>query len=402
MASIEKRGTNSWRLVVEAGTDAKGKRIKRYKSIRVEDKALLRTTKKLDDYLNTELHKFKMEVEAGEYIAPEKMTFGAFVEEWRTKYAVKELSPKTLATHMRFINLRILPVFELKRLDQIKAFHIVQFLSELGEDGNRLDGKDGKLSSGTIHYVYRILKNIFSRAEEWKIIKGNPVADVKRPKVTHKEVEVYDEIEIAALFEALEKEPIHWRMMITMALTTGLRRGELVGLEWKHVNLEKGTIDVKQSIALAVNGEPVITEPKTKKSRRTISLPDSVVDDLKEYKKYIHEQLQNVRDRWKGGEHFFVFCHEDGRPFYPETPYLHFRTFLKKNNLRYIRFHDLRHTSATMLINQGVHAKIIAERLGHASITTTMNVYGHALRSADKEAANKFDKILPLRKTNRN
>lgn len=298
--------------------------------------------------------------------------------------------------------MRILPVFELKRLDQIKPFHIVQFLSELSEDVNRLDGKDGKLSSGTIHYVYRILKNIFSRAEEWKIIKGNPVAEVKRPKVTHKEVEVYNEIEIAALFVALEKEPIHWRMMITMALTTGLRRGELVGLEWKHVNLEKGTIDVKQSIALAVNGEPVITEPKTKKSKRTISLPDSVVDDLKEYKKYIHDQLQNVRDRWKGGEHFFVFCHEDGRPFYPETPYLHFRTFLKKNNLRYIRFHDLRHTSATMLINQGVHAKIIAERLGHASITTTMNVYGHALRSADKEAANKFDNILPLRKTNRN
>lgn len=401
MASIEKRGANSWRLVVEAGYDAQGKRIKRYKTVRIDDEALLRTTKKLRDYLNDELHKFKIEVEAGEYISPEKMTFGAFVEEWRNKYAAKELSPKTLATHMRFINLRILPVFGRKRLDQIQPFHIVRFLSDLSEEGGRLDGKDGRLSSGTIHYVYRVLKNIFSRAEEWRIIKGNPVAEVKRPKVTHKEVEVYDEIEVAALFQALEKEPIHWRLMITLALTTGLRRGELVGLEWKHVNLEKGFIDVKQSIAMAVNGEPVITEPKTKKSKRTVSLPDSVVEDLKEYKKYIHEQLENVGDRWKGGEHFFVFSHDDGRPFYPETPYLHFRSLLKKNGLRYIRFHDLRHTSATLLINQGVHAKIISERLGHASITTTMNVYGHALQSADKEAANKFESILPIRKTNR-
>ncbi|AHD05509.1 N-terminal phage integrase SAM-like domain-containing protein [Paenibacillus larvae] len=116
----------------------------------------------------------------------------------------KELSPKTLAVHMRFINLRILPVFGSKRLDQIKPFHIVQFLTDLNE-GDRLDGKDGKLASGTIHYVYRVLKNIFSRANEWKIIKGNPVAEVKRPKVAHKEVEVYDENEVAELFQALEK-----------------------------------------------------------------------------------------------------------------------------------------------------------------------------------------------------
>ncbi|AVF26274.1 putative integrase [Paenibacillus larvae subsp. larvae] len=204
MASIEKRGTNSWRLIVEVGYDSKGKRIKRTRTIRVEDQALLRTTKKLREYLETELHKFKIEVEAGEYIAPEKMTFGVFVEDWRTKYAVKELSPKTLAVHMRFINLRILPVFGSKRLDQIKPFHIVQFLTDLNE-GDRLDGKDGKLASGTIHYVYRVLKNIFSRANEWKIIKGNPVAEVKRPKVAHKEVEVYDENEVAELFQALEK-----------------------------------------------------------------------------------------------------------------------------------------------------------------------------------------------------
>jgi len=105
MASIEKRGTNSWRLIVEVGYDANGKRLKRYKSLKVDDPALLKTTKRLKDYLNDELVKFKIEVEAGEYIAPEKMTFEAYVQEWESKYARKHLAEKTLYTYQS--NLKI-------------------------------------------------------------------------------------------------------------------------------------------------------------------------------------------------------------------------------------------------------------------------------------------------------
>nr|WP_020621300.1 site-specific integrase [Cohnella laeviribosi] len=191
-----------------------------------------------------ELAKFVVEVESGEYIDPAKMTFEAFVEEWYTKYAKKEISPRTLDIYMRFIKNRILPVFGHMRLDQIKPFHIVKFLSELSDEGSRHDGKHGRLSSGTVHYLYRVLNNVLSRAEEWKIIKKNPASDVKKPKVTYKEVEVYTEEEVAALFKALENEPIHWRMMITLAITTGLRRGEIVGLEWKHIDLDNGTLEV--------------------------------------------------------------------------------------------------------------------------------------------------------------
>nr|WP_240546413.1 site-specific integrase [Paenibacillus artemisiicola] len=101
-------------------------------------------------------------------------------------------------------------------------------------------------------------------------------------------------------------------------------------------------------------------------------------------------------EQTRNQNHFFVFFNQYGQAFYPESPYLWFRNFLKKHQLRYIKFHDLRHTSATLLINQGVHAKIISERLGHASITRTMNIYGHVLSKADKEAANKFDLALPF------
>lgn len=394
MASIQKRGENSFLLVVEAGYDAQGKRIKKTRTIKVTEKF---TPKKLKEHLELELAKFKMEVEAGEYIAPEKMTFQTFVEEWRTKYAIKEMGPKTLEIYTGYLKNRILPVFGHMRLDQIKPFHVVRFMSELSDDGSRQDGKEGALSPGTIRYIHRVMKNILQRAEEWQIIKKNPAADVKKPKETYKDIEVYDEEDIAALFEALEKEPIHWRMMITLAITTGLRRGELVGLEWKHIDLDNGTLEVKQSISMRIKGETIISEPKTKKSKRKISLPDNLIDQLKEYYFHARKVRFQMGDKWQGEDRFFVFCNPEGTPFHPETPYLYFRRFLKKNGLKYIRFHALRHTSATLLISQGVHAKIISERLGHASITTTMNVYGHALQSADKEAANKFNNIIPIK-----
>src|SRR5690348_8187504 len=121
MASIEKRGVNSWRLVVETGYDASGKRLKRYKTVKIDDPALLKTTKRLKDYLNDELVKFKIEVEAGEYIAPEKMTFESFVKEWESKYAIKHLAEKTLYTYRSYLKSRILPTFGHLKLDQIKT-----------------------------------------------------------------------------------------------------------------------------------------------------------------------------------------------------------------------------------------------------------------------------------------
>ncbi|MDR5566990.1 site-specific integrase [Paenibacillus larvae] len=395
MASIEKRGTNSWRLVVEAGYDSKGKRVKRTKTIRVEDQALLRTTKKLREFLETELHKFKIEIESGAYIAPEKMTFSAFAEEWREKYAIKNLGLKTLYVYESCLKNRILPAFGHLRLGEVKPIHVIDFLDLLGKNGKRKDGKDGTLSSSSIQYHYRVLKNIFSRAVEWKIIKHNPIADIQKPKVVYKVITPYDEQEVQLLFKFLQNEPYHWRMMVTLALTTGLRRGELLGLEWKHIDLENGIIDVVQSLSISLKGEIVLKEPKTKNAKRKVSLPSSVLVELKEYYQRRRKERLEMKDAWQG-TYDFVFSHPDGQPFHHERPYLWFRRFIQKNDLRYIRFHDLRHTSATLLINQGVHAKIISERLGHGSITTTMNVYGHALRTADKTAAEKFEKILTV------
>lgn len=396
MANYRQRGKNSWELTVSLGRGANGKYTRRTKTVMVEDERILRAPKRLEMYLEQEWLKFKEEVEAGHYIAPAKFTFSQFVELWKEKYADKQLERKTLYTYMVNLNTRILPAFGNLQLDQIKPLHIVDFLDSLGKEGSRKDNKAGILSSGTIQMNHRVLKNIFSRAVEWKVIKDNPAAEVRKPKVTYKEIIPYDEEEIRAMIQALQKEPFHWRMMITLALTTGMRRGELLGLEWKHIDWKTSVIDVQQSISISLKGEVIVKEPKTKNSKRKVALPPSVLEELREYYAYRVKERNKIGDAWQGGEHFFLFAHDDGRAFHHESPYQWFRQFVKKNGFRYIRFHDLRHTSATILINQGVHAKVISERLGHGSITTTMNIYGHALRSADQAAADKFENLFTM------
>ncbi|MEV2908615.1 site-specific integrase [Paenibacillus larvae] len=194
-------------------------------------------------------------------------------------------------------------------------------------------------------------------------------------------------------------------MMITLALTTGMRRGELLGLEWKHVDWDNGILDVQQSVTDSSKGKVMVKDPKTKNSKRKVALPTSVLNEFKDYYTYRMREKENLGDAWvgcvdiDGKKRDFVFSRPDGMAYHYERSYTWFRQFIQKHGLRYIRFHDLRHTSATLLINQGVHAKVISERLGHGNITTTMNIYGHVLQTADRAAADKFENILAFNKS---
>ena len=390
MANIRKRGEKSFVLTVETGYNAKGKRNREYKTIRIEDAALLKTKRKLNDYLEAEYHKFKKEVESGEYITPEKMTIDSFFGVWESKYALKTLSETTLTKHTTHLKNHILPEIGHKRIDQIKTMHLLDLI----DGAKRKDGSDEELSSTTKLDIYNAVRSLFERAVEWKIIKENPVIGVPKPKVDDsKEVNVYDEEEVAILFKAAQNEPFHWRIFVTLALAAGLRRSENLGLEWDFVNLTNGIIDIRQVIVKGRTGS-VIKAPKTKKSKRLISLPESVTQELKEYHLHWKKEKLRMGDAWIEKDHAWLFCNEEGTHFYPTSPTKWWNRFTKRAGVRHIRLHDLRHTAVTLLINQGVHAKIISERLGHSNIQTTMNTYGHALRKADHEAANKLDNLF--------
>jgi integrase len=388
MAYIEKRGQDSYRLVTDAGFDQSGKRIRRTKTVKCKNQT---EAKK-------ELAKFVTEIEAGEYITPGKMTFASFVVEWKEKYALKQLAPSTYETYITLLENQILPAFGHKRTDQINTLQILSFLESLSKDGMRSDGKTGQLSSATIQFYHRILKNIFSRAVAWRVIKENPVANIKKPKVESKKAKVYTEEQINILMDHISYEEPKWQMIITLAISTGMRRGEIIALEWDHVDLEKGKLYIQQSLTHSKEKGYIFKEPKTKNSIRTISLAPSVIEQLRQYKLYKNKEKLRLGDKWSEQERFLLFSTWDGKPMYPSTISSWWRKRLIKYGLPPISFHELRHTSATLLINQGVHMKTISARLGHSKIGITMDLYGHALDSADEAAANKFDHLFQQRK----
>lgn len=378
--SIEKRGKNSYRLVVEGGRDANGKRIKYTRSIKVSSK---RAAEK-------ELAKFVTEVESGHYIDPSKLTFSQFVDRWIRDYAEKNLSPKTVQGYSRLLESRILPEFGHIKIDQIKPINIIDFYTKVKE-GGRLDGKPGTISDNTLNHYHRILSAILQDAVEWQILSYNPVSRIKPPRFKRKETPYYDEEQTSTLLQALESEPLKFKILVILALFTGLRRGELMGLEWKDIDFEKGTLSVLRS-SQYVPGKGIITkEPKNKTSKRNITIPPSIIVLLKQYKSVQNEERLKTGDLWQYSGRLFVTW--DGQPMHPDTPSRWFPKFLKRYNLDPLPFHGLRHTSATLLIAQGIPAKHISDRLGHANIATTMDIYGHSLQSADRESANRLEEL---------
>jgi integrase len=194
------------------------------------------------------------------------------------------------------------------------------------------------------------------------------------------------------LLKALETEPLKHKLLVYLALATGLRRGELMGLEWKDINFAQSTLEVRQCSQYLPGKGSFTKDPKNELSQRVIAIPHSVMAMLKQFKKQQAEERLKVGDLWQGSDRIFTTW--DGQPAHPEWPSQWFSKFIKKHGLPHLTFHGLRHTSATMLIGQGVNMKEVSSRLGHSNISTTMDIYADSLKSADKDAAEKMDLFL--------
>ncbi|MEK4030750.1 site-specific integrase [Pseudobacillus sp. FSL P4-0506] len=387
------RGKNKWQLEVDLGSyvdpaTKKKKRNKKYKTVQAKGSR----------EAELELAKFVVEVTGENYFEPKKMMFVDFVKnEWLPKHADKHLSHTTRATFLQHLETRILPAFQYLRMDQIQPMHVIDFLHNLQENGMRLDGKKGKLSSSTVFYNYRILNNIFNFAVKCRIVEKSPVKEIDKPKVEYKEVEVYTLEEASELLKCLDAELLHWQIIIKLAITTGMRRSELFGLEFKHIDYEKKIVHVRQALTYSkAEGYQVHEIKKGSRSakKRDIVISETLIEPLKSLELQRKKERLAAKILWKDGKHNFLLADENGKPYHPESLKNWWERFIKRHKLKYINIHALRHTSATLLINEGVHAKIISERLGHSDITTTMNIYGHALKQADEIATQKLDSAL--------
>ncbi|MDH5327985.1 MAG: site-specific integrase [Gammaproteobacteria bacterium] len=227
------------------------------------------------------------------------------------------------------------------------------------------------------------------RAVKLKLRSRNPVEDVESPRPVSKEVQALDEEQTVALLKVAEGTPLY--MPILFAVTTGLRRGELVGLKWKDIDLETSGVTVSRSIQ-QTKGKVEIKKPKTESSKRTVTIPSIAMEALQTHR------IEQNKQRLKLGKIYqnedWVFAKPDGSLWKPDSLTQAFRKLISDSGLPKVRFHDLRHSHASQLLKKGVHPKVAQERLGHSSIAITLDLYSHLLKGVQEEAASKVDEAL--------
>ena len=396
MASIEKRGDNTYRVTVSSGYDDKGKKIRKHKTIALDPKL---TPKQAEKELQRQAALFEEEVKKGTYYEPSKLTLSGFISMWLEEKK-KTIQNKTLLSYKSLLKGRVVAAMGNIKLSQIRPTHLMSFYDNLQEDGMRDDGKDGKLSNNTILHYHRALFTMFSDAVMWGLIKENPCSKVRPPKVTKIEMNTLDESQVSLFLDALETESIKSQTIIILSLMTGCRRGELAGLQWKHIDMKNNIITIQQAVSYTPDTGTIIKPPKNKSSVRKVAIDYGTVELLKQYRKYWLEEKVKVGDQWQKKSREaaennsevwidpeYLFTTWNGYIIHPDTLTKKFKKFIKRHNLENIRLHDLRHTAATILIHSGLNIRAIAGRLGHANPSTTLNIYSHALLSTDRQAA---------------
>lgn len=380
--SIEDRGGGKYRLTVSGGTDHNGRRIRHRKTVDAKN----------EREAERELMLYLAQLEGDNFYEPQMLKFKDFAEKWLAEYGKANLAASTYRDYKTMLNQRIYPAIGHIPIAQVRPLHIIEFENSLRKHGVRFDGKPGGLSESTILYFHRVLSSIFETAVQWEMIKTNPVKRIKAPKAQRSKVKAYGVEETTALLEALTGEPLKWQAIVHLAVATGLRRGELLGLEWADVDFEKMTLDVNKA-SRALTGLGTFTvDPKTEGSKRLIAIPLETGQVLKDYRTEWIKQRMQVGDLWEGSERLWVTW--NGKPMHPNSVTGWFSKFIKRHNLPHITFHGLRHTSATLLISKGLDVRSVSNRLGHSRTSTTLDIYTHALQTADKHAADIMEQLL--------
>lgn len=401
--NVQKTGIHSWKLTVSGGFDGSGKRIRHTKTVRVTSDNLETQEKEA----RQQLALFIADIEKGQTANSGKMTLAGFCELWLKNHAENHLAPKTIQRYKELITLWIVPAMGQLQLSKIKPTQILSFYSNLSEDGIRKDGKEGSLSSRTILHIHRLLHTILQTAMQWDYLNANPANKVKAPRTDKPDITILNETQTATFILCLDNEELKWKVLSLLALTAGLRLGEAMGIEWRHIDFTKSTLSIEQS-SQYLNSVGIITKsPKNTSSERLISLPESMIELLKQYKAYQNAQrlkLGKKKDggKWEGAEESDddrIFTTWNGKPMYPGSFNSWLNKLSTKHNLPHITPHSLRHLSATLLINSGISLKNISGRLGHARTSTTGDIYSHFLKSTDKVAAEKLDAIITTAQT---
>lgn len=425
MASITKRN-NSYRVAVSNGRDSSGRQI-------IETATFTPDPQKTDKQNQKALEKFAFEfeekVKSGKYLDGEKITFKDFVDIWFNDYGNTHLEQTSIQLYRYLLEKHIIPEIGHLKLSKILPAHLNKLYNTLNTE--RKDGRPGGYSPKTIKHVHNTISGIYSSAVKWNIVTDNPCDRVDPPRMipSRDKLKYFDLEQSLTFLRILNEEytttvkahdrvddtgkayhvdaytesrtiPTQFKLFFHMALFCGHRRGELIALEWSDFDFTDNTVNITKSTT-CVNGKPVTKTPKTNSSIRKTSVPASVMALAKQYRKEQMEYRMTIGSQWVGSN--YVFIQWDGSQMHPDTPYKTFKKIIRRYNdsvtdeadkLPDIPLHGLRHTSATLLISQNVDVRTVSNRLGHAQTSTTMDIYSHALKRKDEQAADVMDDLL--------
>lgn len=369
--SIRRRGANTWELTVDLGRDpVTGRRQRRFESFNGTKKA---AQQRLTELLSTR--------DRGIDIQPTKVTFGEYLARWLTDYAAVSVAPSTLARYRIAIDKHISAHLGSRLLAELRPMDIQRLHSAcLGE----------KLSPRTVVQHHRIVRTALKHAVLWQLIPSNPADAVSPPRYERKEMSVLNETEVLRLLELVKGSFLH--PIVYLAVDSGARAGELLGLRWSDVNLDRQTIRIVRTVQRIPKEGIQFGTPKTAKSRRTLRVSEGTCRVLK-----AHGESQDDLRELQGDafvDQDLVFAQPHGGPFEPVQISHAFGKLVRSSDLPQVRFHDLRHTAATLMLSGNIHPKVVSERLGHASIHITLDTYSHVLPNLQDQAATAMERVL--------
>ena len=389
--SIEKRGENTYRLVVSTGKNLDGSRARRTKTIHGTCK-------------DAEIALAEFVTEANRGLVPEgkPVTFEEFYHIWQVNYGTKDLAPSTYNRYVGMLESRILPYLGSFTLEKIKPTDLMKLYDMLEQDTQikRLAKNNGErtlkpLSKKTILEHHRLISAMLHKAVYWQLIPYNPADRVQPPRAPKAQRRFYDDEQCKVLLSNLNElsvDDIKYKTAITLTLFTGVRLGELMGLEWSDIDFTNGIVSINKSSQYLADKGVFTKTPKTESSIRDVAIPDSVIEILEEYKIWYDRQKELCGEFWEESNRLFI--QDNGKPMHPDTVSKWFVKFVQKIGLPYLNFHGIRHTNATLLISQNVDVAVVAARLGHAQISTTFNFYVHPLASHNRSAGIVLQNLL--------
>ena len=334
--------------------------------------------------------KVMVSVEEKSYVAPSRLTVREYLtREWlpAIEFTVR---PTTYRSYVQHVQFHIVPHIGSLRLEKVSGATLNALYAKLAAEG-KLDGKRG-LAPRTVHHVHVCLHRACKDAVRWGRLPRNPVDAADPPRVAGpggREMKTWSAAQVRAFLEATKDDRLYplWRLFCL----TGMRRGEVLGVRWDDLDLEAGRLSVRRSL-IPLGEEVIVSEPKTARGRRSIALDADTVEVLKlQAARQLVEQ-QESGDAWIDSG--YLCTKEDGQPYHPEVVSRRFRQAVKRAMLPMIRPHDLRHTHATLALQAGIHPKVVSERLGHASISITLDTYSHAIPALQEEAAGRIAELI--------